>query len=65
MFTNFLFDKLDESPHPILGKMVVSNTFILEQFFLVLTNQNKDAKLNPSKFKSEIEKMYRNPEKAI
>ncbi len=51
IFTNFLFNKMDENPHPSIGRVVISNTYILEQFFLVLTNKNKDAKLKASKIR--------------
>jgi Ca2+-binding EF-hand superfamily protein len=37
----------------------------LEQFFLVLTNKNKEGKLKASKLSDEISKIYKNPEKAI
>lgn len=47
----FLFNKLDENPHPSLGRIQISNTYIIEQLFLVLANKNKDAKLKASKLK--------------
>ncbi len=52
---------MDENPHPSIGRVVISNTFILEQFFLVLANKNKDAKLKASKLRDEISKLYKNP----
>lgn len=61
MFTTYLFTRFDETPHPTVGRIVVSNTFILERFFLVLANNNKDAKLKTSRLKEEICRIYKKP----
>ncbi len=60
-FVEFLFNKFDEVPHPQLGKLIVSNTYIMEQFFLYFTNKNKEALLSTDKIKERIIKIYKNP----
>lgn len=64
-FVGQLFSEISNSNHPLLGNVSICNTFIMERFYTVLIQKTRSTTVNTDSFKALIEKMYKNPEKAI
>ena len=60
-----LFSELDGANHPLVGKIYICNTYIMERLYLYLVQTHRGNTIHTETFKSMIEKMYKNPEKAI
>ena len=60
-FVGQLFSEIDNANHPMVGKLSICNTFIMERLFMVMVQSNRGNTVNTDTFKTLVEKMYKKP----